>query len=266
MPFRSVHRQSTLPDGRFRKNRHSFKINDIQLRSPQPASYSNYDVLPVDIPREALGESLLSPTFRLVEMHQNGLHEIFADAQSFLDLLAGFHIDSEVHHLIQYHVHGFYHFPAGGSHPEDQTYYINTVSHTVVWSFNAGKKTTRAVLMSSGGEEQRKALFKCFRDFLEKNKTLAGDIMFLPMACVMETIDWVHLHLKYLLDDIREIEARFGYSTWVSQELRDLEGIEVAELTEHTQKIGSFVVEISDLQRRLKMTMLVLETVPEMML
>src|ERR1700753_3868110 len=187
MLIQTAYTEPMLPEWQFHNSAHQFPVIDIQISDSGSANYQIREVDSGSLLKESLpnptDDSILSPSFRLVELSRNAENKIKIHRKSFHDLLDGFHIDSEVLRLIRYNVHGFYQIPCGRISSQHQTYYAYTVSHTLMWSFDNTNKSTRAILIASG--QGANSDFIRFQNVLDQNRGFAREKLFLLLACAV---------------------------------------------------------------------------------
>jgi hypothetical protein len=233
---------------------------------------SHVAFLQANIPRTELLENLKAPLdphneekptaiFRLVKIDR-GLEDgrIPLAKNLFMDIFKEFGLDEYWLHLVQYWAYGFYQIQhRNPGHGPQHSCYLNMVSFTLIWSFNAQTSTTKAIfiprrmdgLINPGG------IYGRFTSLLEAQKSLIDDSSFCSFLCACYLVHWIDIYIGVELPKIRKIEGATGYSQWIDENHDDDPGTE--SLAEMSKKTGESLSSLANVARHVALAKTLLQ-------
>jgi hypothetical protein len=245
--------------------KHDFTMIDIRTVNAHTPKYHAKNVKPSDLLNEVVGSSgtgHASLSFQLVATERTSAYKIRMHHDTFNSILDSYHISKQASQLVYDFVHGFYIFsPSIEENQNYQTFYANNISYMLLWSFHITRRTSRALLIyeENHGDPSdliMRGVLGGFQSVLEPNRHMVDRRLFLPVACAVQAVNLVQSKLSTLLQEIRVIEIKFGFSHRRSLKKLDLTEIDVDTLTELTRYNAASLVRIEDVKRRLKLQIL----------
>ncbi|KAI0904108.1 hypothetical protein F4823DRAFT_568029 [Ustulina deusta] len=164
--------------------------------------------------------SAVASFLQLLKLDRDGSGELLIGGDKFREIFSFYGIDPFILYLVARESHGCYHSgPADGEDNQGVgSFYLNSVSMMLLWSYHYGSKKTFAIIIprQSNSIDDSDGIYAKFANTLGKQQELLDGV------------------LGAELQAIRHIEERTRHGNWVSAESPP----DFPELTKISEKIG----------------------------
>jgi hypothetical protein len=135
----------------------------------------------------------VAASLRIVRIDREPDGTLLISRQTFLDMFNVYELELYWLHMIMHSVYGLYQYHKPLALPEKcfiQTFYLNTVSYTLIWSHNTHQTYTREIIIprKSDGIRNREAIFTHFLRSMTHHKSLVDHPCFLSFICAVELV------------------------------------------------------------------------------
>ncbi|KAI0106435.1 hypothetical protein GGR51DRAFT_169363 [Nemania sp. FL0031] len=156
----------------------------------------------------------------------------------FKEIFSSHGLDPFILYLVAHESHGRYHSRSASGQQAHciESFYVNSVSAMLLWSFNTASQETFAIIIprSSNSVDKINEIYDKFLNTLGQQKALVKYPWFLHLVSVIEQVLWLDTVLGFELKHIRHIEQRTRHGSWNSTENPP----SLPELTWISEKIG----------------------------
>ncbi|KAF2967110.1 hypothetical protein GQX73_g6485 [Xylaria multiplex] len=187
------------------------------------------------ISRHRRGRTLAS-LLQLLKLDRNQDNQLLIGADEFREIFRFYGIDPFILYLVVRQSHGCYHSRHGDDDEGVDSFYLNSVSMMLLWSYQRASKKTFAIIIprQSNSIDTSAGIYAKFLNTLGKQKELFEYPWYLQLASVIEQSLWLDVVSGAELQAIRHIEERTRHGNWVSTESPP----EFSELIKISEKIG----------------------------
>jgi len=216
-----------------------FKLTEIDWCSNKNIC----DEINAPIPKNDNEEATASMRLIRLELDNNGV--FFIDQRTFLEIFDGFGFDPYWLDMILSSTYGFFsHRKEGGA---QTTYYLHTVSYTMLWSYDYHEVTTKAMLVPREHSRCPQQVFDGFIQTIAHHKELVKDARFCSFVCAIQVVRWIEGTAFENLCRIRSIEVATGHGAW--QEVRHVLSPSTDELVRKSKLLGSVLTALANVSR-----------------
>lgn len=179
---------------------------------------------------------------------------IFHTSEShFLRLLNAFEIDSYWLDMIANDMTGFHHL---GRNSETSSYYLQCAAYKFIWASNSKHKCTKAIALINNTRKSRDALDECI-PIMHANIKFLSHPLFLLVSGAIQTVRFMDGMLREQYVQCKTSEAATGFRTLpVGVVTRE----NVLELSGMAQRVGTLLIKIEMIIRRVKQWQLAMDT------
>lgn len=155
-------------------------------------------------------------TLRIVKFNRDIDGTLAIDLKLFMDIFNNFKLDLYWLHLVRHSVYGFFSNRKQGA-PDN--YYLNTISYTLLWSFDSSRKITKAIIIPrETNPENPNLVYNNFLRSIKYQTNLIDDWRFFILLCAAHIAQWIDHEVRVELNRVRDIESTTEYGGWVKSD------------------------------------------------
>ncbi|KAH6878499.1 hypothetical protein BKA58DRAFT_436196 [Alternaria rosae] len=201
------------------------------------------DQINTPIPKN--GDETATASMWLIRLERDFDGVLSIDRRTFLEIFDNFGYDPYWLSMILSSTYGFFsRLKEGGT---QYTYYIHTVSYTMLWTYNPHETTTKAVLIPREHSRYPEQIFKSFIQTVVHHKDLVSDSRFCSFVCAVEVVRWIEGTAFENLGRIRSIEVDTGHGAW--HEVQHDSPPSTDELMEDSKRLGFVLTALANVSR-----------------
>ncbi|OAL48231.1 hypothetical protein IQ07DRAFT_633218 [Pyrenochaeta sp. DS3sAY3a] len=187
-------------------------------------------------------------TLKIVKFNRDIDGTLAIDLKLFMDVFNNFKLDLYWLHLVRHSVYGFFSNRKQGAL---DNYYLNTISYTLLWSFDYTKKITKAIIIPRETNlDNPNLVYNNFLRSLKYQTNLIDDWRFFIFFCAAHIAQWIDHEVRLGLNRVRDIESTTEYGGWVKSNEINSEEInhppEMNELIKISKDSGNILTSLAN--------------------